>query len=195
VSTPAVDLDAYAAAPRDAATLAARREALLDQMGWLEDEATALGPLLGALPPWAVDQAPLPTDLSVRDTLAALAVLDRDVFSAWFGAAEAPGDAAPLSIPRPLPAPPPTEAPLDLLLADVAAARRDLRAKAAALAPEAWSRPLVLDGAATDLYGAALALVRHDADRLKEVAYRLHEADVTMRPPAGDAQAGSETAP
>ena len=202
MSTPAVDLDAYAAAPRDAATLAARREALLDQMGWLEDEALALGPLLGALPPWAVDQAPLPTDLSVRDTFAALAALDRDVFSAWFDAAEAPGGAVTLSLslPRPLPAPPPTGAPLDVLLADVAAARRDLRAKAAALAPDAWSRPLVLDGTATDLYGAALALVQHDADRLKEVAYRLHEADVTMRPQTGepqpgDAPAGGGTAP
>ena len=193
MAAPPVDLDAYVAAPRDAATLAARREALLDQMGWLEDESTALGPLLGALPPWAVDQAPLPTDLSVRDTLAALAALDRDVFSAWF--AKAAGEAASLSIPSPLPAPPPTEAALDALLADVAAARRDLRAKAAALAPEAWSRPLVLDGAPTDLYGATLALVQHDADRLKEIAYRLYEADVTMRPPAGDAQPGSGAAP
>lgn len=191
MATPAVDpgsspgqaLDAYARPSRDAATLAARREALLDQMGWLEDEATALGPLLGALPPWAVDQAPLPTDLSVRDTLAALAALDRDVFAAWFTAAEAPGDAGPLSIPRPLPAPPPTDAPLAALLADVAAARRDLRSRAEAVAPDAWSRPLTLDGAETDLYGAALALVQHDADRLKEIAYRLHEADVTMRPP------------
>jgi hypothetical protein len=195
VSTPPVDLDAYMAAPRDAATLAARREALLDQMGWLEDEATALGPLLGALPPWAVDQAPLPTDLSVRDTLAALAALDRAVFSAWFDDAGAAGEAAPLAIPRPLPAPPPTGAPLDALLADVAAARRDLRAKAAALAPEARSRPLVLDGTPTDLYGAALALVQHDADRLKEIAYRLHEADVTMRPPTGGPPASEPPTP
>ena len=180
-----VDLDAYMKPRVDAATLTARREALLDQMGWLEDEATALGPLLGALPPWAVDQAPLPTDLSVKNTLAALALLDRDVFAAWFDAALAPvgAEAPALSIPRPLPAPPPTEASLDALLADVAAARRDLRARAAVVPPDAWSRPLTVDGTATDLYGAVLRLVQHDADRLKEIAYRLHEADVTMRPP------------
>ena len=180
---PDVDLDAYMKPRADAATLAARREALLDQMGWLEDEATALGPLLGALPPWAVEQAPLPTDLSVKDTLAALAILDRDVYAVWFDAAETLAEAPALSIPRPLPAPPPTEASLDALLADVAAARRDLRARAAVVPPEAWSRPLTLDGTATDLYGATLRLVQHDADRLKEIAYRLHEADVTMRPP------------
>jgi len=197
VAAPSVDLDAHARPPQGAAALAARREALLDQMGWLEDEAAALGPLLGALPPWAVDQAPLPTDLSVRATLAALAVLDRTVFPAWFAAAEAVADGEPaaLSLPRPLPAPPPTDASLDALLADVAAARRDLRARAAAVAPEAWGRPVVLDGAETDLYGAALALVQHDADRLKEVAYRLHEADVTMRPQTGGLQPGATPAP
>ena len=186
-----VDLDAYARPAADATTLAARREALLDQMGWIEDEARALGPLLGALPPWAVDQAPLPTDLSVRDTVAALAALDRETLPAWFAAAETPaGDAAPaLSIPRPLPAPLPNNAALDALLADLAAARAALRVRAAAVPPAAWSRPLVLDGRETDLYGAALALVQHDADRLKEIAYRLHEADLTMRPPPDAAPA------
>ena len=179
-----IDLDAYMRPPGDAATLAARREALLDQMGWIEDEATALGPLLGALPPWAVDQAPLPTDLSVRDTLAALAALDRGAFPAWFDAAEATGEAPALALPRPLAAPPATDATLDALLADVAAARRDLRARAAAVPGGAWSRPLTVDGRETNLYGAALVIVQHDADRLKEIAYRLHEADVTMRPPS-----------
>ncbi|HEX9950238.1 MAG TPA: hypothetical protein VGB53_00585 [Rubricoccaceae bacterium] len=172
-----VDLDAHARPASDAATLAARREALLDQMGWLEDEATALGPLLGALPPWAIEEAPLPTDLSVRDMLAALARLDRETFVGWF-APDAPAD---LSIR--MPEPPPTDAGLDALLADVAAARRDLLVRAAALAPEAWSRAHVVDGTPTDLYGAVLRIVQHDADRLKEIAYRLHEADVTMRPP------------
>ena len=180
---PDVDLDAYMKPRADAATLAARREALLDQMGWLEDEATALGPLLGALPPWAVEQAPLPTDLSVKDTLAALAILDRDVYAVWFDAAETLAEVPAFAIPSPLPAPPPTDATLDALLADVATARRDLRARAAAVTPEAWSRPLTLDGTATDLYGATLRLVQHDGDRLKEIAYRLHEAVVTMRPP------------
>ena len=175
-----VDLDAYGRPASDAATLAARREALLDQMGWLEDEASALGPLLGALPPWAISQAPLPTDLSVLDTLSALARLDREALTGWFDAA--PG--AVLEMPRPLPTPPPSDAPLDARLEDVAAARRDLRAHAAAVDPASWSRPLTVDGRETDLYGAALVIVQHDADRLKEIAYRLHEADVTMRPPA-----------
>ena len=173
-----VDLDAHARPASDAATLAARREALLDQMGWIEDEAAALGPLLGALPPWAVEQAPMPTDLSVRDMLAALARLDRETLAGWF----APDAPAELTIR--MPEAPPTDGHLDALLADLAAARRDLRACAAALAPDAWSRAHTVDGDETNLYGAVLRIVQHDADRLKEIAYRLHEADVTMRPPA-----------
>ena len=43
---------------------------------------------------------------------------------------------------------------------------------------------MTVNGDPTDLYGAVLRIVQHDADRLKEIAYRLHEADVTMRPPA-----------
>ncbi len=172
-----IDLDAYARPAADPATLAARREALLDQMGWIEDEATALGPLLGALPPWAVEKAPLPTDLSVRDTLAALARLDREL-AVWFD------DGAPADLTLALADAPATDATLDALLEDVAAARRDLRALASALDPAAWSRTVTVNGDATDVYGAVLRIVQHDADRLKEIAYRLHEADVTMRPPA-----------
>lgn len=172
-----IDLDAYARPASDPATLAARREALLDQMGWIEDEAAALGPLLGALPPWAVEKAPMPTDLSINDTLAALARLDRETLAPWFDAG------APDVLTLRLPETAPTEAPLDALLADVAAARRDLRARAEALDPAAWSRAVTVNGDATDVYGAVLRIVQHDADRLKEIAYRLHEADVTMRPP------------
>ena len=135
MAQPTIDLDAHARPASDDATLAARRGALLDQMGWIEDEATALGPLLGALPPWAIEQAPLPTDLSVRDTLAALARLDRETLAGWFA------PAAPEALTLALPAPPATDAPLDALLADVAAARHDLRALAQALAPRPGLAP------------------------------------------------------
>ena len=46
---------------------------------------------------------------------------------------------------------------------------------------EAWSRAATLDGEATDLYGLALSIVQRDADHLKTLAYRLHQAD--LRPP------------
>jgi hypothetical protein len=170
-----IDLDAYAEPRRDAATLAARREALLDQLGWLEDEAAALGPLLATLPPWAVEEAPLPTDLSVKQTLAAMAAADRDVHPAWIGRAVAE-DAPALATPAPDTTA--ATAPLDDLLGAVRAARAAFRARFAEVAPDDWARPLTLDGQPTDLYGLALTIARRDADALKELAYRLHAADL-----------------
>ncbi|WP_420456193.1 hypothetical protein [Rubrivirga sp.] len=175
-------LDRYSEPRRDAATLAARRAALLDQLGWLEDEATALAPLLSALPAWAVEQAPMPDDLSAKETFAALATLDRDVYPAWIGRLQAE-DAPALDTPA-LPGPEgANDRPLDDLLVDLRAARAGLRETLAAVPAQAWNRRAVLDGEATDLYGVALAIVRRDADHLKTLAYRLHEAD--LRTPKG----------
>lgn len=212
------DLDRYASPPRDAATLAARRDALLDQLGWLEDEAAALAPLLAALPVWATEQAPMPGDLTAKETFAAIAADDRDATPAWIarvlaedapevewpahrgtggtapegqgadvlaapagdGAAPAEGD-APAAGDRGANA-----RPLDDLLNDLRAARAALRQSFEAAPAEAWSRRLVLEGAETDLYGLALAVVQRDAERLKDLAYRLHEADLRPRTPADD---------
>jgi len=171
-------LDRYSEPPRDAATLAARREALLDQLGWLEDEAAALAPLLDALPAWAVEQAPLPTDLSAKQAFAALAVLDREVYPEWLRRLQEE-DAPEVAFPDPLPTVEgANERPLDDLLGDLRQSRVSLREAVAAVPAAAWARPVVLGGERTDLYGLALAIVRHDADHLKELAYRLHEADL-----------------
>lgn len=176
-----VNLDRYAEPPRDAATLASRRAALVDQLGWLESEAGALAPLLGALPAWAIRQAPLPTELSAAETFAAFAVFDRDVVPAWLGRVQFE-EAPDLTTPDPLPLPDGAgDRDLDALLADVQAARAALRAQVAALDDAVWSRPLTLDGQATDLYGLALAICRRDADHLRALAYRLHEADLRGR--------------
>ncbi|PAP76043.1 hypothetical protein [Rubrivirga marina] len=175
-------LDKYSEPRRDAATLAARREALIDQLGWLEDEAAALAPLLDALPAWAVEQAPMPTDLSAKQTFAALAALDRDVYPDWIARLQAE-DAPDLESP-------PLEAEenandrdLGDLLSDLRAAREALRGTVEAVPAEAWARRATLDGDATDLYGIALAIVQRDAEHLKELAYRLHDAD--LRTPKG----------
>ncbi|MEM0962065.1 MAG: hypothetical protein AAGK21_05925 [Bacteroidota bacterium] len=179
-------LDDYTAPRRDAETLAARREALLDQLSWLEDEATALTPLLSALPTWATDQAPLPTDLTAKETFAALAALDRDIYPVWLDrvqSEESPALDTPFSLPGTDGA---NGRDLEDLLQDLRQSRRAFRETVEAVPPEAWGRPVVLDGSETDLYGLALAIVQRDADRLRELAYRLHEADLRPRTPADD---------
>lgn len=187
-------LDRYTEPPRDAATLAARREALLDQLGWLEDEAAALAPLLKDLPAWAVEQSPLPSQLTAKETFAALAALDRDVYPAWLTRAQAE-EAPVLELPDPLPGTEGATAEgdraandrdLDDLLDDLRRSRAALRETFAAVPPEAWARRVVLDGTETDLYGLALTVVQRDADRLRELAYRLHEADLRTPKPGDD---------
>ncbi len=172
------DLDRYTEPPRDPDTLAARREALLDQLGWLEDEATALAPLLAGLPGWAVEQAPLPTDLSAKETFAALAALDHEVYPAWIARLQ-DEDAPEVALPDPLPGTDgANERSIEDLLSDLRTARVSFREVVAAVPMAVWSRPIVADGERTDLYGLVLAIVRRDADHLKELAYRLHEADL-----------------
>ena len=184
-----VDLDRYAEPSRAPEVLAARRAALLDQLGWLTDEAAALAPLLAALPAWAVDQAPLPDQPTAKEVFAGLATLDREVYPGWLQRLDAatPGDPVELTLAGPLPGTGgANDRPLDDLLADVRAARTDLVARLAPLAPDAWDRRATLDGEETDLYGLTLAIVRHDADRLKDLAYRLHEADLRTPKPGDD---------
>ena len=180
-----VDLDRYREPSREPAVLEARRLALVDQLGWLADEAAALGPLLASLPAWAVDQAPVPEEHTVKETLQALAALDRDVYPAWLDRIEAPeasGDMPTFETPDLAAfASGANDRELDALLADVRRHREPLAARVGAIAPEAWDRPLVFDGETTDLYGLALAIVRRDADELKTLAYRLHSADISQR--------------
>ena len=185
------DLDRYAQPNRDAATLAARRGALLDQLGWLEDEAEALAPLLSALPTWATDQAPMPGDLTAKEVFVLIAATDRDVTSGWIARAQTEDSPVFTTPERPsaegaIPGADgaANDRPLAELLADLKAARAGLRQSFEAVPAAAWSRPLVLDGTPTDLYGLALAVVQRDAERLKELAYRLHEADLRPRTPA-----------
>ena len=181
---PSPMLDEYADPPRDDKTLADRRAALVDQLGWLEDEAAALGPLLAALAAWAVEQAPMPDDLSVNESLAVLAALDRDVYPQMVARARA--EETPM-LQTPEPDSSAAEgASLHSLLAAVRDARAAFRAEVEAVPAAAWSRRLVLDGTETDLYGLLLAIVQRDADRLRELAYRLHDADLRPRTPADD---------
>ncbi|MEM1056588.1 MAG: hypothetical protein AAGI52_13780 [Bacteroidota bacterium] len=178
-----VDLDRYREPSREPAVLEARRHALVEQMRWLIDEAEALGPLLAGIPQWAVDQAPTEDDLSIKETLAALAALDRTVYPGWLRAVTEAEEE-----------PPAFETPdlgtlaeganardLDDLLNAVRAGRQPIADHVAQIPAETWGRPLMLDGEEIDLYGLVLAIVRRDADELKTLAYRLHGADLTQR--------------
>ena len=177
-----VDLDRYREPSREPSVLAARRAALVEQMRWLGAEAEALGPLLSTLPAWALDQTPVPEERSVKETLAALAELDRQTYPAWLDQVEAGGEPPVLTTPDLSGlAEGANGRELDDLLGAVREHRQPLADRVEAVPAETWDRPLVLDGEETDLYGLILTLVRRDADELKTLAYRLHGADLTQR--------------
>ena len=176
-----VNLDQYRHAPRDPESLRARREALIDQLGWLSDEAKALEPMLADLPAWALDQAPLPDDRTAKETLALLASLDREVYPKWIEQlvadehptlVEAGNEADARANKR----------DLGDLLAGIREAREALIETVGAIPESEWTRKAVLADEEVDLFDLVLRIVRHDADCLRNVAYRLHEANLTDRP-------------
>lgn len=174
-------LDQYKDAPRSPEIRTARREALLDQLGWLADEARALAPMLESLPDWALDQAPLPNERTAKETLSELAELDRTVYSSWistFVSEDRPELEKP-SVSRDESA---NTRPITDLLVEVAEARFAFEKVVRNVPEEEWSREAVLDGEEVDLFDIVLHIVRHDADRLRDLAYRLHEAKLTDRP-------------
>ena len=177
-----VDLDQYRTPANAPETLEARREALLHQLGWLADEARALGPLLDGLPAWALEQTALPEERSVKATLARLAALDQSVYPRWIEqiVAEEQPTLSPAEVA--VDSDDVNAQPVHDLLESLQAARARLLA-AIETVPEAdWSRTAVLGDETITLYDLILHIVRHDAEELRTLAYRLYEAKLTDAP-------------
>lgn len=177
-----VDLDRYREPAQDPGALAERRAALLDQLGWLADEAAALAPALATLPVWALESAPLPGERSVKETLAHLARRDHEAYPRWIERIEEAE--RPVLRPADTASEEANERLLDALVEDLRRGRAALVARVAALPEAMWAREAMLEGETVTLYDLLLRIVRQDADALRALAYRLHEADLTPRPPA-----------
>ena len=186
----AVNLDAYAK-PTDApATQAARREALLAQLNWLTVEAEALGPLLAGRSASLLTGRPGPDALSVHETFGLLAALGQTV--------HAPHEARILNEDGPtlertqeaelIEGNDWNDTPLDALLSAMRETREALIAPLAEAPVDAWKRTAQLSAASDDdepetitLAAYALRICQHDADRLRDLAYRLRERKLTNR--------------
>lgn len=156
---------------------AARREVLLDQLRYLLAEAEMLVPLLEDLPPALLKARPL-EERSVLEAFAHLAALDREVYGPWlqrmqqeetphFESADPDGE--------------PQDTPAEAL-AEVRSAREELASALEALPPEAWDRMAVFpDEEEGTVYTLALRIARHDADVLRMLTYRMHEAELSVR--------------
>ena len=179
------DLDDYAEPRRSEADWAARRGALTDQLGWLIDEADALGPLLAPLPEEVLRTAPLPGDKSVVATLGLLAALDHHVRTPRIAAfaGDQPNLAFETPDERSLVSPGADARPLGEVLDEVKASRRALLHALAEVEDEAWHREAEMEEGTLTLFDLALHIARRDADELRTLAYRFHEARLSDRVP------------
>jgi hypothetical protein len=161
----------------------ALREALLGQLAYLVDEIEALQTVVGGLPDQIKTGRPAPDTLSMKELYGVIATLDAEV--------RAPRvqriveeDAPPLS-----PVDPDAKAreagwndePLAAILDRVADARAALTDRLEALPLEAWHRTATLDGETVTLFDLVYRMTQADAERLRDLGYRLHGAHLSDR--------------
>ena len=178
--------------PRAAPEEKARwRQALLDQLAYLQDELEALRPIIDRVPEPLQAGRPLPGDLSLKETYGLLATLDTDVrpgqlrrMVAEMAAEDEPHfdavDEAALVAQADW-----NGRPIEAILKEAQAARQALVEALRALPKAEWARAGVFaeDGrdVRRDVYAFAHAITQYDTDVLRAIGQRLHESHLTRR--------------
>ncbi len=167
----------------DAPRTAGVRQALLDQLAYLIDEADVLRKHLGRIPESVLEGKPTASDLSFREMYVALYLFDEKIYSP---AATRLAKAKTVSLDVPdarnlLDQFAPERADMDVALDRIRSARSELGALFARLDLKAWTGLVVIQGSATDLFGLARHVIRHDVELLRAAATRLHESRLTSR--------------
>jgi hypothetical protein len=161
----------------------ALRDALLYQLAYLVDEIEALQTVIGGLPEQIKSGRPAPDALTMKELYGAIATLDAEVRRPR---AE-----------RIVEAEDPTLDPVDAdeqvreagwnerempdILDQVRDARQDLVEQLRALSLEDWHRTATLDGESVTLFTLVHRATQADAERLRDLGYRLHGAHLSER--------------
>jgi hypothetical protein len=161
----------------------ALREALLGQLAYLVDEIEALQTVVGDLPDQIKTGRPAPDTLSMKELYGVIATLDAEVRRPR-ARRIVEEDAPTLS-----PVDPDAKAreagwndePLGAILDRVADARAALTDQLEALPLEAWHRTATLDGETVTLFDLVYRITQADAERLRDLGYRLHGAHLSDR--------------
>jgi len=159
------------------------RTALLDQIEYLIAEVEALRTVAGTVPEPVQSGRPTASDLSMKELYGLIATLDRDVRSAWIEriCAEDTPELAPSTAASTVRDADWNDRAMDAVLDAVQEARRDLHARLDALPAEAWTRTGVLGGKTLTLFELVHRIAREDFERLRDLGYRLHDADLSNR--------------
>ena len=161
----------------------ALRDALLDQLAYLVDEIEALQTVIGGLPEQIKSGRPTPDDLTMKELYGAIATLDAEVRRPRAERIVEEDD------PTLDPVNPDEEAreagwneqELPAILDRLREARRDLVEALRDLPLDAWHRTATLDGESVTLFTLVHRATQADAERLRDLGYRLHGAHLSDR--------------
>lgn len=161
----------------------ALREALLDQLAYLVDEIEALQTVVGDVPQQIKNGRPAPDALTMKELYGAIATLDDEVrqprIAQMMDADDPSFDAVDVN-PRVRDAGWNDRSMADIL-GQVTAAREALVDQLSAVPLEAWHRTASLDGDAVSVFDLVYRMTQDDAERLRSLGYRLHDAHLSER--------------
>lgn len=159
------------------------RSALLGQLGYLVDEIEALRTVVGDVPDQIKNGRPSPDALSMKELYAEIATLDTEVRRPRVGQVvdgENPAfeSADPESEVRDAGW---NEQALSDILDQVIHAREVLVDQLAAAPLRAWHHTALLNGESVSLFDLVYRMTQTDADRLRNLGHRLHNAHLSDR--------------
>ena len=161
----------------------ALRTSLIEQVEYLIDEVEALRTVASAVPEPVQSGRPTPEDLSMKEIYGLIATLDADVRPQQIDRIVSE-DTPELSTPDPDALARDAgwnERDLDAVLDAVQDARRDLTEHLRSLDAATWAAPATLDGEPVTLFEAVHRFARADFACLRDLGYRLHDADLSER--------------
>lgn len=159
----------------------ALRDALLDQLSYLVEEVEALRSVVGPLPEQIKSGRPAPDTLTMKELYGAIATLDADVRTPRVSQM-AEGDEPvfdPVEADDLVREDGWNERPMDDILDAVQDARRALANQLEALPLTAWHHTATLEGDALTLFDLVHRITQADAERLRDLGYRLHGAHLS----------------
>lgn len=161
------------------------RTALLDQIEYLIDEVEALRTVAGAVPDAVQSGRPTDDDLSMKELYAVIAVLDETQRTEWVeqvrDADETPVALEPTDAETAVREGDWNERNLGDVLDAVQDARRELHDLLSALDADVWMREAVLGEDTQTLFELVHGFADADFQRLRDLGYRLHDADLSER--------------
>jgi hypothetical protein len=174
-----VDFDNVA--PEDRAEL---RKGLIDQLAYLVQEVAALKTVVDAVPEDVQAGRPTGEDLTMKEIYGLIATLDGEVRGP---VVEAIADGA---SPPSVPADPPRQQvrrdawnarDIQSVLDAVQDARRRFVEALNAVPPDDWTQTIVVGGEPITLFEWTHRIAEADLERLRDLGYRLHDADLSDR--------------